>query len=112
MKYALYWSGSGSIMLKSNISSKVAGLIARGNTVGWFQGRGEYGPRSLGSRSILADPRNLSSKARVNQFLKRRDWFMPYAPSIQEEHLHQWVEIPHKSPYMQIAFKVLEEKEA
>ncbi|MFC1585752.1 carbamoyltransferase C-terminal domain-containing protein [Fibrobacterota bacterium] len=95
---------------EKDISLKAAKLIDSGKIVGWFQGRGEYGPRSLGNRSILADPRDASSKARINQLLKKRDWFMPYAPSILEEKLHEWVDIPHESPYMQIAFKVKKEK--
>jgi len=96
---------------EDDISKTAAKLITKGKIVGWFQGRGEYGPRALGNRSILADPRKLSSKSRVNQFLKRRDWFMPYAPSILEEYIHDWVVIPHESPYMQIAFKILDDKE-
>ncbi|MCP4265433.1 MAG: hypothetical protein GY777_07645 [Candidatus Brocadiaceae bacterium] len=95
---------------EDNIAKKSAELIAQGKVVGWFQGRGEYGPRALGYRSILADPRKMSSKMRINQVLKRRDWFMPYAPSILNEYLCDWVEIPQESPYMQIAFQVIEEK--
>ena len=97
---------------ETDIAKRSAELIANGKVVGWFQGRAEYGPRSLGARSILADPRSLDSKARINQFLKRRDWFMPYAPAILEEFLHQWVKTPCDSPYMQIAFEVFEEKRA
>ncbi|MGA1823495.1 MAG: carbamoyltransferase C-terminal domain-containing protein [bacterium] len=93
-----------------DIANECARLIAEGNVVGWFQGRGEYGPRSLGNRSILADPRNARSKIRINQLLKKRDWFMPYAPSIMAEHLCEWVTNPHEAWYMQIAFKVFEEK--
>ncbi len=93
-----------------DVAKRAAELIAQGKIVGWFQGKGEFGPRSLGNRSILADPRTMSSKTRVNQFLKKRDWFMPYAPSIQEEYLDEWVELPQKSPYMQIAFTVKNSK--
>ena len=96
---------------ENNISKIAAQKINNGKIVGWFQGRGEYGPRSLGNRSILADPRSLSSKSRVNQFLKRRDWFMPYAPSLLEEYMSEWVEFPHYSPYMQIAFNIKKGKE-
>ena len=84
--------------------------IFEGKIVGFFQGRGEFGARSLGNRSILADPRKSSSKARINQLLKKRDWFMPYAPAILETHLKEWVLIPKRSPYMQIAFKVKKDK--
>lgn len=93
-----------------NIAKTTAQLLAKGEVVGWFQGRAEYGPRSLGARSILADPRNPKSKSRINQLLKKRDWFMPYAPSILEEYIKEWVEIPHQSRYMQVAFQVKEDK--
>ena len=93
-----------------NLEETVAELISTGQTVGWFSGRAEYGPRSLGARSLLADPRSEGSKARINQLLKKRDWFMPYAPSILEEDLQDWVENPVFSPYMQIAFTIRKEK--
>ncbi len=89
-------------------SEAAAEMLSDGNVIGWFQGRAEHGPRSLGARSILADPRSLQSKQRVNQRLKRRDWFMPYAPSILEEAFEEWCEHPVFSPYMQIAFTVPE----
>ncbi|MBN4016348.1 hypothetical protein JYT88_00840 [Rhodospirillaceae bacterium AH-315-P19] len=85
-----------------------AEMLSDGKVVGWFQGRAEHGPRSLGARSILADPRSLQSKQRVNQRLKRRDWFMPYAPSILYEFFETWCDRPVFSPYMQIAFTVPE----
>ena len=90
----------------SNPSSFAAKKIYEGKIVGFFQGRAEYGARSLGNRSILADPRKLISKAKINQFLKKRDWFMPYAPAILSSKINDWVTNPAKSPYMQIAFKV------
>ena len=85
-----------------NIEKTVAKLINQNKTIGWFQSRGEYGKRSLGCRSILADPRKLESKSRINQLLKKRDWFMPYAPSILEEYVDDFAEKPGKSLYMQI----------
>jgi len=94
----------------NHIEKTVAKLINDGKTVGWFQGRAEYGPRSLGSRSILADPRKFESKSRINQLLKKRDWFMPYAPSILEEYMDEFVINPNPSPYMQIAFKIKDNK--
>ena len=84
--------------------------LLAGKVVGWFQGRAEHGPRSLGNRSILADPRNASIKARVNQLLKKREWFMPYAPAILEECAGEWVEGSFPSPYMQFAFRMRPEK--
>ena len=93
-----------------DIEKKVANLISQGNCVGWFQGKAEYGPRSLGARSILADPRKKSSKSRINQFLKKRDWYMPYAPSIMREYIKEYMNSPIYSPYMQIALNIKEDK--
>lgn len=88
----------------SNIAEVVAQKLTEGQTVGWFQGKGEFGPRSLGNRSLVADPRDMRSKEKINQLLKKRDWFMPYAPSILEEDYLNWVDQEHYSPYMQVAF--------
>ena len=88
----------------SNIAKVVAQKLKEGQTVGWFQGKGEFGPRSLGNRSLVADPRDMKSKEKINQLLKKRDWFMPYAPSILEEDYLNWVDQEHYSPYMQVAF--------
>ncbi len=87
-----------------DIAKVVAKKLSEGQTVGWFQGRGEFGPRSLGNRSLVADPRDIRSKEKINQLLKKRDWFMPYAPSILEEDYLDWVDQEHYSPYMQVAF--------
>jgi carbamoyltransferase len=95
----------------ANIEKVAAELLTEGSVIGWFQGRAEYGPRSLGSRSILADPRKFDSKSRVNQLLKKRDWFMPYAPSMLEEYSRDWLEIDKFSPYMQFALKIKSEKQ-
>jgi carbamoyltransferase len=84
--------------------------IANGKVIGWFQGRGEIGPRALGARSVLADPRKKDSKARVNLLLKKRDWFMPYAPSILEEDADDFLKDYKFSPYMNTAFDVKKEK--
>ena len=89
-----------------NIAEVTAKLISEGNSVGWFQGRAEFGPRSLGARSLIADPRKKESKEKINQLLKKRDWFMPYAPSILDEYLLDWVDSYYYSPYMQVAFDV------
>ena len=66
----------------TNIEKVAAKLLTEGSVIGWFQGRAEYGPRSLGSRSILADPRKFASKSRVNQLLKKRDWFISWIPTL------------------------------
>jgi len=95
-----------------NVAEVTAKLISQGNSVGWFQGRAEFGPRSLGARSLIADPRKKESKEKINQLLKKRDWFMPYAPSILEEYMVDWVGSDYYSPYMQVAFEVSEASKA
>jgi len=96
----------------TNIEQMVAKKLSQGHSVGWFQGRGEFGPRSLGNRSLVADPRDIKSKEKINQLLKKRDWFMPYAPSILEEDYLDWVDQEHYSPYMQVAFDMSSENAA
>lgn len=81
----------------------VAGLIAGGKVIGWFQGRGEWGPRALGQRSVIADPRKLTTKNRINKILKGREWFMPFAPSILEERSTDYLVNLRKAPFMIIA---------
>jgi len=80
--------------------------IVKGRTVGWFSGPAEFGARALGARSVLADPRIPTARARLNQTLKRRDWFMPYAPSILEDRGFEYFEDFSPSPYMNRAFRV------
>lgn len=84
----------------------IVNKIKDGKIVGLFRDRGEFGPRSLGSRSILADPRNIRSKQKVNQLIKRRDWFMPYAPSIILEKFKDYFGNQEKSQYMQLTQEV------
>lgn len=84
----------------------IAKLIAEGSVVGWFVGRAEYGPRSLGARSILGDPRSQTIKARLNQLAKRRDFFMPFAPAVLFEHAASITDETFSSPYMQVAVDV------
>jgi Carbamoyltransferase C-terminus/Carbamoyltransferase N-terminus len=93
-----------------DIATSVARAVADGKVVGFFQGKGEFGARALGARSVLADPREESSKFRVNQALKKRDWFMPYAPAILEEHGNEFFERFVPAPYMNMAFRVRPEK--
>ena len=77
-----------------------AGLIEKQNVIGWFQGRMEWGPRALGNRSILADPRNKENWQRVNLKIKFRESFRPFAPSVIEEYSMDYFEFPFASPYM------------
>ena len=79
---------------------KTAQLIADGNIVGWYQGKMEWGPRALGCRSILADPRKAEMKDILNKKIKHRESFRPFAPSILEEFVSEYFEIDTPSPYM------------
>ena len=94
-----------------NIYKDIAMNISKGKIIGLFNGKAEYGQRSLGSRSILADPTNKNSKYKLNMILKRRDWFMPFAPAIMDNHYKYWFDKSEKpSLYMQKAVKVKKNK--
>jgi len=84
--------------------------IADGKIVGWFQGAAEWGPRALGNRSILADPRRPEMKDTLNRRIKHREAFRPFAPSIIEEAADEFFERAHPSPFMTFAFPVRPEK--
>jgi carbamoyltransferase len=90
----------------------VAGQIAAGNVVGWFQGRMEWGPRALGNRSIVAHPGLPNMKDVLNARIKHREWFRPFAPSIMAEYQHEYFEYDHPSPYMLHVYKIRPEKRA
>jgi carbamoyltransferase len=94
----------------SNTADAVAKLLADGKIIGWFQGRSELGPRALGSRSILADPRPAEHKDIVNARIKFREEFRPFAPSVLEEECSNWFELETSSPYMLMIPTVREEK--
>ena len=82
------------------LSKRVAKLISNGNIIGWFQGRAEFGPRALGNRSILADPRNPDMQKKLNLKIKYREGFRPFAPSVLEEDYSKFFEGKILSPYM------------
>ena len=84
--------------------------IADGKIVGWFQGAAEWGPRALGNRSILADPRRPEMKEILNRRIKHREMFRPFAPSIIEEAVGEYFEKTHPSPFMTFAYPVRAEK--
>jgi len=88
------------------LCEKVAKLISDGNVVGWFQGRSEFGPRALGNRSILADPRNPEMQKKLNLKIKYREGFRPFAPSVLEEDYNEFFEGKIKSPYMLMVKKI------
>jgi len=83
-----------------DLLQKTAKLISDGNVVGWYQGRMEWGPRALGNRSILADPRRPEMKDILNEKIKHRESFRPFAPSILEEYASDYFDINIPSPYM------------
>jgi carbamoyltransferase len=91
---------------------RVAQLIAEGGIVGWFQGRMEFGPRALGNRSFLADPRRSDMRDLLNQKVKLREWFRPLAPSITEEDSGVIFGTPHRDPFMVTVFTVAEDQRA
>jgi carbamoyltransferase len=89
---------------------QTAGIIADGKILGWFQGRAEWGPRALGNRSIVADPRRAEMKEILNRRIKHREIFRPFAPSILAEKTGEWFEQSHPSPFMTMAYAVKHEK--
>lgn len=95
---------------KDNIYEETAERIAEGELVGWFQGRLELGPRALGNRSILADPRKVESRDRVNRYVKHREEWRPFAPSIKESALNEYLVQAEQSPFMIKTYEVREDK--
>lgn len=90
------------------LCAKVADLMAEGNVIGWFQGRMEFGPRALGNRSILGDPRNPEMQKKLNLKIKYREGFRPFAPSVLEEESRKYFDIDCDSPYMLLVAPVAE----
>ena len=84
----------------TTVIQKCAKLISEGNVVGWYQGKMEWGPRALGNRSILADPRRKEMKDILNEKIKHRESFRPFAPSILEEYVSEYFDMNIPSPYM------------
>jgi carbamoyltransferase len=95
---------------RPELLARTARLIADGNVVGWFQGRMEFGPRALGGRSILADPRDPKMRDTLNMKIKFREGFRPFAPSVLEDRAAEWFEIDGDSPYMLLVAQVREGK--
>jgi carbamoyltransferase len=91
---------------------ETAGAIERGEIVGWYQGRSEWGPRALGNRSILVDPRRAEMKDVLNSRIKRREPFRPFAPSILEERVGDWFEESYPDPFMLKVYPVRQERRA
>jgi carbamoyltransferase len=89
---------------------RAAEIIQDGKILGWFQGRSEWGPRALGNRSIVADPRRQDMKEILNRRIKHREMFRPFAPSVLAEAAGEWFERSHPSPFMSFAYSVRREK--
>ena len=90
----------------SDPAVEAARLINQGGIVGWFEGRSEFGPRALGHRSILGDPRSATMKDEINARVKYREEFRPFAPSVLGTRYKDIFEMPDPSPYMTVAYKV------
>ncbi len=123
MEHVYYGSGYTNEEIEKNIkdynlsyerlkdpAGTAADLIKKGKVVGWFQGRMEYGPRALGNRSVLADPTDPKMRDRINQFLKKRDWFMPFCPSMLIEAKDEYLVNPAEAPFMITTFDVPKNK--
>lgn len=89
---------------------KISRLIEEGHVIGWFEGRMEFGPRALGSRSIIGDPRNRDMQTKMNLKIKFRESFRPFAPSVLEEEAASWFNLDKPSPYMLLVAPVKKDK--
>ena len=99
-----------SILSELELIEKTATDLSSGEAVGWFQGRMEFGPRALGGRSILADPRSSSMQKKLNLKVKYRESFRPFAPSVLDENLSEWFDIKVDSPYMLMVANINKDK--
>ena len=95
---------------QDEIIEKTAKLLSEGKSCGWFQGRMEFGPRALGNRSILADPRSEETQKKLNLKIKYRESFRPFAPSVLADYVSDWFEFNGSSPYMLIVSDIKQEK--
>src|SRR6266853_7058067 len=93
-------------LAEAELVDRTAEAIADGNIVGWFQGRMEFGPRALGNRSILADPRRKDMKDILNKRIKFREPFRPFCPSILAERTSEYFEVDYPSPFMVTAYRI------
>jgi carbamoyltransferase len=109
------WRGVLAFEPMDDTASRVARLIADGAVVGWVQGRSEFGPRALGNRSILADPRVASHKETINAMIKKREAYRPFAPSVLAERVGEFFDVPGEArgfPFMSSVLEVREDKRA
>jgi carbamoyltransferase len=107
------WSDFITFEMVSDISARAAKLVADGRVIGWVQGRSEFGPRALGNRSIVADPRPADNKTLINAMVKKREGYRPFAPSVLVEDAHEYFDLPcgtTELPYMTFVVSVRAEK--
>ena len=95
---------------EGNLIDIVSDKLIEGKTIGWFQGREEFGPRALGSRSIIADPRNANMQKILNHKIKFRESFRPFAPVVLENESSKWFDMDYKSPYMMFVANLKDNK--
>ncbi len=95
----------------NEVPEKIADLVAEQNVIGWFQGRMEFGPRALGSRTIIGDARSAETQKTINLKIKYRESFRPFAPSIMEEKISEYFDIDRPSPYMLLVADVRKDKQ-
>jgi carbamoyltransferase len=95
---------------QADIAEVVSDLINEGNVIGWFQGRAEFGPRALGSRSIIGDARSPQMQSKMNLKIKYRESFRPFAPTILKEKVSDWFELNAQSPYMLMVAQIKDDK--
>ena len=93
----------------SQLLPKLAEIMEQGKVVGWFQGKMEFGPRALGGRSIIGDPRNTDMQSTMNLKIKYRESFRPFAPAVLAEHVHEYFDLDRASPYMLIVSDIRDE---
>ena len=104
------WRDLVTLRRSDDVAEEVADLIADGAVIGWVQGRSEFGPRALGNRSILADPRPAANKDRINELVKHRESYRPFAPAVLEEEADRFFEMPSGTcaDYMTLTVRVRE----
>lgn len=106
------WEAVIDIEVPADIYKRTAALLAEGKIVAWVQGRAEFGARALGNRSIVADPRPAQNRELINAMIKKREAFRPFAPTVMEEHLHEYFDVPAEVkslPFMAFVVQVKEQ---
>ncbi|WP_065756053.1 carbamoyltransferase family protein [Bradyrhizobium paxllaeri] len=109
------WGGHLDVERSNDVAGSAADWVANGAVIGWVQGRSEFGPRALGNRSILADPRPAANKDRINAMVKKREGYRPFAPSVLEEDASEFFDLPNgtrKFPFMNFVVRVRDSKQS